>query len=60
MLILTRFAGESVYIGKDIKISIIRVKGNRQVAIGIEAPREIEVWREEILHESIKEESDYE
>jgi len=47
MLILTRKSGQSVLIGDEIKISIIEVKGS-QVRIGIEAPRNISVHREEI------------
>jgi len=53
MLVLTRKPGESVTIGDDIKITVIDVKG-RQVRIGIEAPREMTIHREEIyakIHE---------
>ena len=48
MLILSRRAGESVTIGNDIKVRVVSVSGN-QVRLGIEAPREIRVLREEIL-----------
>jgi len=47
MLILSRKSGQSILIGDDIKIRIIEVKGN-QVRIGVEAPRNISVHREEI------------
>jgi carbon storage regulator len=47
MLILTRRPGESICIGEDIKVTVIFVKGY-QVRIGIEAPREVAVDREEI------------
>ena len=54
MLILTRRAGETVMIGSDITITVLGVKGN-QVRIGINAPRDVAVHREEI-YERIKNE----
>jgi len=47
MLILTRNPGESIFIGDDIKVTVMEINRN-QVRIGIEAPRAIEVDREEI------------
>jgi carbon storage regulator len=47
MLILSRRVNESIIIGDDVKITVIKIEGN-QVKIGIEAPREIEVHREEV------------
>lgn len=47
MLIMTRKAGQSIIIDKDIVVTVLETKG-MQVKIGIEAPREITVDREEI------------
>lgn len=47
MLILTRKLGESIKIGDDIKITLISVKG-KYIRIGVEAPRDVAVHREEI------------
>ena len=47
MLILTRRVGESVVIGDDVDVTVLGVKGN-QVRLGVKAPREIAVHREEI------------
>ncbi len=47
MLILTRRIGETVVIGNDVDITVLGVKGN-QVRLGVKAPREVSVHREEI------------
>ncbi len=47
MLILTRRVGETLVIGDEITITILGVKGN-QTRIGINAPKEVSVHREEI------------
>ncbi|HEM8140121.1 TPA: carbon storage regulator CsrA [Providencia rettgeri] len=56
MLILTRRVSEEVMIGDDIKIKILGVKGN-QVRIGIEAPKDVAVHREEIYQRILAEKS---
>ncbi len=47
MLILTRKVGESVAIGDDIQVSVVEIKGT-QVKLGIRAPKDVTVHREEI------------
>ena len=56
MLILTRKVGESVLIGDDISITVLSVRGN-QVKLGVEAPKEVYVHREEI-YQRIKQTKD--
>ncbi|HIG41478.1 MAG: carbon storage regulator CsrA [bacterium] len=47
MLILTRKIGETLMIGDDVTVNVLGVKGNR-ISIGVNAPKEIAVHREEI------------
>ena len=55
MLVLTRKLGESITIGDDVKVTIIEVKG-KQVKLGVEAPQQTIVHREEI-YQRIQEEN---
>lgn len=54
MLILTRRAGETVMIGDDVTVMVLGVKGN-QVRIGITAPKNTAVHREEIYKRILQE-----
>lgn len=54
LLVLTRKNGESIKIGDDIEITIISAK-NDQVKIGINAPKNVEVFRKEIYDQILEE-----
>lgn len=56
MLVLTRKVGESIAIDDHIKIRVVQLKG-KQVRLGIEAPRETKIHREEI-YQSIQDENE--
>ncbi len=56
MLILTRRVGETLIIGDDVAVTVLGVKGN-QVRIGVKAPKDVTVHREEI-YERIRGEGD--
>jgi carbon storage regulator len=57
MLILTRRVGETVMIGNDVTVTVLGVKGN-QVRVGVNAPRDVAVHREEIFERIKREEQD--
>jgi carbon storage regulator len=50
MLVLSRRTNQSIVIGRDITVTVLEVKGD-QVRLGIQAPREVTVHREEIYAE---------
>ncbi|HEP8610619.1 TPA: carbon storage regulator CsrA [Pseudomonas aeruginosa] len=58
MLILTRRVGETLMVGDDVTVMVLGVKGN-QVRIGVNAPKEVAVHREEI-YQRIQKEKDQE
>lgn len=57
MLILTRKIGESMMIGNNITVTILGVKGN-QIRIGVNAPKDIQVHREEIYQRIAEQQKD--
>jgi carbon storage regulator len=59
MLILTRRVGEKLVIGENVTVTVLGVKGN-QIRIGIDAPPEVKVHREEIFQRILKEREELE
>ncbi|MDR1212337.1 MAG: carbon storage regulator CsrA [Spirochaetaceae bacterium] len=56
MLILSRKVNEKIMIGEDISVSILEIRGD-QVRIGVEAPRQVKVFRQEVF-DAIKAENE--
>ncbi len=54
MLVLTRKVNESIRIGDDILVRVVEIKGN-QVRLGIEAPEDVKVYREELYQKILEE-----
>ncbi len=57
MLILTRRVGETLMVGDEVTVTVLGVKGN-QVRIGVNAPKDVSVHREEIYQRIQKEKTD--
>ncbi|MBQ7457491.1 MAG: carbon storage regulator CsrA [Desulfovibrio sp.] len=54
MLILTRRPGESLYLGDDIRITVLGMQG-KQIKLGLQVPAEMTVYREEVYKRVIEE-----
>ena len=49
MLVLTRRVDESIRIGDNIRITVVKIKGTQQICVGIDAPRDVPVLRVELI-----------
>lgn len=58
MLILTRRIGETMMVGDDVTVTVLGIKGN-QVRLGVNAPKDLQVHREEIYERIKKEEGSF-
>ncbi len=56
MLILTRRVDERIFIGDNITLSVLEIEGNR-VRLGLDAPKEVAILREEVHHRYVKDAS---
>ena len=57
MLILSRRAGESIYVGRDIRFTVLKMQG-KQVKIGLEVPDGVTVYLEEVYQRVIEQNQD--
>ena len=57
MLILSRRAGESIYVGRDIRFTVLKMQG-KHVKIGLEVPDGVTVYREEVYQRVIEQNQD--
>lgn len=57
MLVLTRRIGESIRVGNDVIVTVIGTKGS-QVRIGVDAPADVQVHREEVFQQALGEPRD--
>lgn len=57
MLVLTRKIGEGIVIGDDVKVTIVELKGG-SVRIGIDAPRDRKIYRQEVFDRIVEENRD--
>lgn len=58
MLILSRRIGETIMVGDDIEVTILSVNDGKNVRVGVSAPRDVKVHREEVYHRIQKEQQD--
>jgi len=59
MLVLNRRVDEAILIGSDITIAVLSIKGS-QVKIAIEAPKDVKIWREELVDKPMEVEEEEE
>ena len=52
MLVLSRKLGEKIVIGDNIVLTVVAIKGN-QIRVGVEAPRQVSVWRGELMFDQL-------
>ncbi|MCL1808097.1 MAG: carbon storage regulator CsrA [Oscillospiraceae bacterium] len=53
MLVLTRKTNQSISLGENIRVTVLDVEGDR-VSIGIDAPREVRIFRSELIDDTMK------